>query len=738
MLPARALARAAARAAALRPRAVHAMAVRLQHSAAGETAAENGAKPAKTAQAAKSGPPDGEMGKRKPYFNRKVRDIAAQVKASVDATPAELLSEAVEILEEGVSYLREIQSAEKIPEPVLYSVFQPLATAVMEKAVAGNAVGASPQEILEMLMLHHIAHAYHFILVQAAELRAGASEDAYARALQWWVRYLEYANGVEGLRRRLSVPNGPYEKNQYDFRDLVNTTYFAYVLHCLATGAPCTMRDAMKLLQTKDGVALPAAMFVRNSLNRAQLYEPLHDAYAAYTAWLKESAVHLMDPNGAFVVLRIERAMLTGNVNALHTLYAQMQQASVANSMPLKEGTLNRVMKAYIELHRFADALDIFRVMLATKVLPSPNTWDLVIKALGHPLNVPEGKPARDAAADRIAQTVQTMLASGGKVSARTLAVVVGAYANLDRMDLAEEFMAAHRDVPVVHLARSNILIGMVINKHVGDAEATMKKYTEEDASYTPSTGVVNAFLAHYVSANNDAAVENLLRYMRDHGIEEDTATTTTILHYYFRTFRNKGRVPDIGELLTMLQAGNASAPLNLRTVAVLLDGLTKDGLNMDAARALFDHLGKDRALQRMRYDAGLVTTMIRAELEFGSVHAAQDLFDHYVAQLRNDTRIWNMMVTSFLTKSESVALDYYRRLCEQRPFGVAPNHFTYYFLLDHFVKTGNAARVQWVLDELAQAQLPELGTRLPRRVYGLRGSYTVARDLLQRVTPSL
>ncbi|KAM9885933.1 hypothetical protein OXX79_014531, partial [Metschnikowia pulcherrima] len=80
------------------------------------------------------------------------------------------------------------------------------------------------------------------------------------------------------------------------------------------------------------------------------------------------------------------------------------------------------------------------------------------------------------------------------------------------------------------------------------------------------------------------------------------------------------------------------------------------------------------------------------------------------------------------------LALKYYSDLCAQRPFNVAPNFYTYYFLLEHFRRKNDRTRIQWVLDEIAGANLTEFGKDLPRKIRDLTRDYQVSDDLLARL----
>lgn len=673
---------------------------------------------------------------KKPISNRKVRDISAQVRQSVNSASGAEIGEAIDILEEGIAYLREIQESENIPDDLLYSVFQPITASLFDKILAPGAdLGARSVElVLDLLVAQKIAHNYHFVKVVERVLQQNPNLQGFTQVLQLWILYLEYVKdvGIGRMNYVIKLPFGAYKERNFDSRDLQNLAFFAYVMHCLESGVEYNANDAMKLLQILERSRIPERFHVTGTIRKMDLAS-LKESVAQYERKITDLNIKAMDPNGSYVTRRIESAIQQNNPGLLNTLFEQMKTASVANEIAISEPTFNRVMNAYIELHRFDDVVDIFRNLLAVKGKPSVATWDLVIKAMGHPSNVKEMSGGeRKKMVDTVQNTIKTMIASGIEMNARTLAVVVGAFANLNRFDLVEQYLEEFKDVPVVHLTKNNILLGLASNKKISEAETKLKEFTKADPQYKPSTAVMNSFLAYYVAVGNNNAVEGIINHMRQNGIEENVATITTFISYYFKMYRSKGLVPDVTALLKQIKE---NIPYNQFTATTIIDGLAKDGVNLEAARLVFEHFCKENS--RFKYNVGLLTTLIKAELDFGSVASAEELFDFYVSNLRNDTRIWNMMIESLLPKQEKLALSYYNKLLEQAPFNVKPNYFTFYYILDHFIKSGNTKRVQWTLDEISKANLADLGNALPRMIYRLRLDYDMSPELKARVTKS-
>ncbi|GEQ69318.1 hypothetical protein JCM33374_g2989 [Metschnikowia sp. JCM 33374] len=685
---------------------------------------------------------DGKPQRRSNYqYNRKLHDIVNQIKKSVNGIQdpnSPQLSEAIDIFEEGASYLREIQATEGIAEDALYSLFQPVSAKLFDLILAEDAQlgNRSVESVLDMMIQQRIAHTYHFIEVQRRILQNSDDPDAYPKVLQLWITFLDYSKQMStaGAGRLVKGAFGVYRDREYQSSDILKLAYFALISHCIRTGEEYDLSTTVKILQVDDASKIPMSYHVTYTLNRLGLRESLESDVRPFVQKVTDRDVKNMDPNGVVVAKKIENLIRLNSGNGLRKLYAELKEASTRNSIAVSEQTLNRIMHAYIEVGFFDDALAIFASMCNGLIeKPSPASWELVIKALGHPSNVGRmSDSAKQSAVEKVEATFNTMLASGIKVNAKVFGVFIGSLANLDRLDLATKYMEQYKDVPIVHMTKNNILIGMAFNKKLAEAEAKMKDFLKEDPSYQPSTTVMNTFLAYYVSEGNDKAVEGILDFMNQRGIEENISTTTTLLNYYFKSYRERGMVPNVHELLS--EVIKDTSKWDQFMVATLIEGLVKDGVNMEAARGVFKYFCETR--RRFKHSGGMMTSMIKAELEFGSLHNAEELFDWYIKNLRNETVMYNMMIKGLLMKRESLALKYYADLRAQAPFNVLPNFYTYFFLLMHFKKKGDRSRIQWVLDEIAGANLTDFGKDLPRAIKELSGNYEVSPDLLAAFLP--
>lgn len=633
--------------------------------------------------------------------NAKLRDIAHQVKIALEGSDR---SEAIDILEEGVSYLREIQATERIDERLLYNVFQKNTAVILREKFPKPLA-----EIVALLEEHRIVHQAHLLPLAVEE----AQKKNYSGVMQIWLRHLGHQRQISGYTLWQDAYAGfrPYH--------LLNLVYFAYLVQCLESGVEYSVKDATRLLQTEVSKLPPLGVLAATLKELKIANEDVENLMKNGRALLTK----LMDPNGAEVARMVRIHTQNRSVAGLDTLYGQVRESSASNDIAVLEDTVVRFMRAYIELGLFGSVLPLFQLLVAAKISPSASLWECLLLGTAHPQKVAQMDAAERAKAVQLVEGIYATVA--GTALAKTVAVVVGCFATLDQMERAETVMGSH---PVHPSAKNNVLLGLIGNGHVEQAEQRLKEYTAQ-SFFKASTHVMNAFLAHYTRRGQYETVEQLFKYMRAHEIPEDVGTLTTMINYYFAMYKEKGLVPDVESLLQQVSRG--SVALNEQSITALVLGLAGDG-TLPAARAVFEHFL--RAQPRLRRSAGVQTAMLNAELNHGSLDAAQTLFQHYIAEVRNDTRMWNMMIKGLAAqRHDDAVLETYARLVAQRALGVVPNHFTFYFLLDHFGKR-NSPVVQRLLDDLAALDLKTYGTALPGMVQRLAAKHNVDPALLERM----
>lgn len=736
MLPARALALGARSRASLSPVVLRRICYQLQagpenspfqtvlQSRFQSTSAQPVAESPKTQEAKKERP----QGNSDFRVSKKYRDITQQIQASVDAALTLDLAEAIDILEEGASYLREVQASETINNRAFYVPFQNILAALFDKACVKNASlgGRRLSELLDILIQHKIAHNYHFAQIIKHTLESGSAEK-YAEALQIWVKFLEYKKTMYDSMPDVFIDYEleAYKTRGYKIYHARQMAYFCYVMQCINGSVTPSMEDAYKLLKVPGSTRneIPLVVSVKQTLEHMKLERALED-YPQFQKEHNAMAWKNMDPNGKFAMEQIENAVSFHSATRLEEVYQDLAKASARTKIPISERRLNRVMLGFIEVGRYDRVFGIFRDMLAGGIKnPGSGTFDLVFKAIGHPDRVKSmTEEERKNLYITVDMTLAAMLASGVKMSSKTLAYVVSCFANLNRFDKVDEIMKQNAHLTMIDATKNNILIGLVMHNRIEEAEQKLKEYRLADENFTPYTYTMNSFFAYYTKNMRLDDAEKVLDYMKKRGIKEDIATATTAFDLYFKLMNARGKVPDVATVIEQFK--DSEVKLTQGAVNSILHALTKNGTNIEAARAVYNYFVTK--LPRYKYSKALSTTMLLGELNFGSVYNAEALFDMIIAEVENTIRVWNMMIRGLLYRDVELAVSYFEKLKQHRFEGVKPNFFTFYFMLPFFQRRGLTDKVQWALDELAKANLEEFGDELPQLVDRLKVDYKV------------
>jgi len=671
--------------------------------------------------------------------NNKLRDISSQIRASVNSSSNDL-TESIEILEEGLSYLREIQQVEGLSDETIFSIFQPILASIIDKSLDSsyNTGNRSANEILDIFISYNVAHAYHFTKVMVHELKSAEERKViYENVLKYWVKFIEYSK----------TSNNPYvfkmyrvlRENNFHQNDIKNLAYYAYVQSCLLQDLKYDFKDALKLLQTEE---LPEIFQIKRTIMSLGLNKSLSKDFQVFEKKLEEFNLESLDPNGSIIINKINSAIIHSDVNLLNKVYEQMQDASVKNNKPINENTLIRLMNGYYECQSHSKVFQVFQQMIENGIeKPSIASWDFVIRSMGHPSYI-RGltKEQKDSTVTNIERTIQTIVGNGTEMTPKTLSIIIGCFANLNRFDKVDEYLNKYStegegSLKVIHTANNNILIGLLLNKKIAEAEQKLKELMANGSNYIPSTTTMNSFINHYAKTKDYKAVDGILKFMKQYNIPDEVGTYTIIIDLYFKLHREKGFAPDIQELLSSFQnAGVNGLQINEYTLATLIDGLVKDGTNLAAARVLYEHISKKNKLSPQT-----MTSMMKGELDYGLIGNAETIFDKYIKTVRNDARIWNLMIKSLLAKHDNLALDYYLRFKEQSKLNlkVQPNYYTFYFLLSHFLKKSKTEQVQFLINEMANITSSELGYELPKILRSLTDKYKIPSNLLHEINKS-
>lgn len=666
------------------------------------------------------------------YFNQKLRDITSQVKSSVDSAKVDDLTEATKIFEEGLVYLRQIQKSEGIPEDVLYGIFQGLSLTLFQKASLLSKDSAELNQVFDLLVENNVAHGYHFAqMIANCIVTSGASGPAYGEALSLWIKYLEYSSIQPGCKKFFKCYTTG--KVQYYRTDVINLTFYAYVQSLIEQDIQFDPKFAYKVLQTDD---LPSVFQVGQTVVRYKVKPSMEEYRRTFGDAIDSINIESTDPNGPIVINRLVTAVERRNGRGITKVYEQILAASQQNGKKIQELTLIRIMSGFAELQEFDKVLEIFQDMIKLGISkPLTYSWETMLFAMCHPSrttknNSNNNNSSIEDISSKLEKCLATMEQNGNKLSAKTVSIIIGCYSNLNKFDKVEEILKQEgkwSGIPIVHLAKNNYLNGLILNHRVASAELKLKEFQKADPTFVPSILVLNSFLNFYVGNKNFKAVDGILQYMKEQNIKLDLATYTILIDMHFKINREMGQSASIETIFELISDANSNnIKLNEVTMGTLINGLSKDGSNLEAARLLFKYVQ-----QKMRLTPHLTTSMLETELEFGSIPELKKLFESYLKDFNNGERIWNLMIRGLLKRDDALALEYFDKFKRQQG-SAKPNNFTYYYMLSHYLKKDNKIAVQTLINDLNSGGLQNLGTQLPKILNGIRGQYQVNESLIR------
>ena len=134
------------------------------------------------------------------------------------------MNEVYSILEEGITFLREIQNQRILLIDKFSRNFYPLATELFNLAQKPETtIDHSLNEIIDMFVKNKIAHSMHFIQLAANALKQNS--EAYDEVLQYWFKSFEYTKSHDFLY--VNNFNGIKTKIEYQPYDFTNLAIYA-------------------------------------------------------------------------------------------------------------------------------------------------------------------------------------------------------------------------------------------------------------------------------------------------------------------------------------------------------------------------------------------------------------------------------------------------------------------------------------------------------------------------------
>ncbi|CAN3375021.1 hypothetical protein DIURU_005177 [Diutina rugosa] len=638
----------------------------------------------------------------RPQAHYKLRSIAKHVGDTVTTTSD--LGEAIDILDEGASYLREIEVAEKISDVEIYRALSPLANKIITRVLNGDVETGdrSIVDIVEVLAKSRVVDKYHFAKAATWLLRQGP--ENIPQVLNLWVLYLE----TKPARDRFVQVQEKYNKMQFDW-----LAYFALVAQHVALKQPLNIDQAKQLMQTDN---LPEIGQVQLALRQSNLDEQYKQQFHQFVQEVQRHLEETEDPNGRQIYKRIRDAIDRRMLGQVHQVVDLVKRSSVAQNVPIHTSTIWRLMDAYTALDAPDYAISLFQELLAQGYDIPERVWSQFLICLSSPSRVKSNRQGL-----KEFDTAARVYLSKFPMTPRVLSIISSGYTNYDDYPTAKKLIDEWnaKGIELIHPAKNNVVFGLVLNKHIVQAEALFKQFTDADPTYQPSTTLMNSFLAYYAKAKNFKAVEHILKYMDERNVPYDVATYTSVVDSYFKEMHARGRSGDVDQVLQTIKG----VDVNDVFLNALVSGLARQG-NIESARAIFA-----TAINRFPGSRPLMGSMLSGELDHGSIDKARAIFDYIKHTGGNvNVRDYNQMISGLMPKHAQVAWDYYQ---EMKQAGIQPNQYTWYFLLHHTLhRTKDAtakARAQQVLDDMQTVtSKDQLGVRLPKMLRGAADDYNL------------
>ncbi|CAH6723152.1 putative mitochondrial group I intron splicing factor CCM1 [[Candida] jaroonii] len=643
--------------------------------------------------------------------NQKHREIVNSIHETIKGGNFE---ESLEILEEGISFLREIQQDEKLSPILVYSDFVRLSADLLEQYLQS---GKDYSKLMSILSKYDISHHYHYFLLMKNELKLN-SDDKYEKILNIWVQYLE-SNGSRTHLKFLDELN-------YRFKNFSDLTYFAYCQGFLKGNYTYSSNDILSLLKFEQE---PFPYQVRPTLNDLKI--PFKEI-SPFLNMFKFISSDNLDPNSNLTMRKLQEFVQSKDDKKLWEFFETVKKSSNEQQSKINNLTIFKFMSSFYDLEKFDYNFRIFQDILNS----NPETidksiWELVIKSIGHTNYVTKfDTKGKETLSRNLSSMISTMTSDPNfKMDSKMLSSIVGSYANLNDFTKIDELLKTYNKLPLVQIGKNKILLGLIINDKIVESEKKLKEFMKQDKNFKPATNVMNSYLNHYCKNENFDAVNGLIEFMKSNKIPEDVATLTILIDNYSKLNFKQGKRIDFNEIFNILN--NSNLKLNDKTYSVLIESIIRDGNNINAAREIFNHL-MNTEYKNKRISNELLISMLNGELNIGSIESAEKLFNLYIKTSGNTVRVWNMMISNCLKKHENLALNYYEQLKSQK--NLSPNFFTFYFMLAHFSKKGNKVVLQRLVNDLDKSGISDLGNQIPKILSSIQDKVTLPEKLKKQI----
>lgn len=678
----------------------------------------------------------------------KINDISHHVYHSIKS------DETLSVFEDAVTYLKEIAPDEDIPQKELNYHFNKWAAQIFEKKLKSASTDdiSSFISILDQNSIY--SKPYYTILAQKLVESENITENLQGFVSESGERTLsgsvvesksgeqltgsESAQSDSSIHQRivsLWVASLEADKKSFkrsiktiDERDFRNLAFFSFIILSLKENIPITPESINLFL---DSDILPPTYWVKSTLDKFAIAEKFKSDYYTFRKKIEEIYKLNTDPNDASFLKKFNQCVESRNLYRLKKLWKEINDLAEQQGKTIDESQCIRIMNAFYDIGDVDQVFSIFSSMVENGIEnPKLESWEIILKSLGSMKNIKSKSPQEKITLiQTINNTVATLEASN-KITAKTIAIIVGTYGNLKQFDKVDDILNKYTvqgtgKFPLIAPIKNNIIMSYLLNKDIVQAEAKLKEFME-DGEFVPLTTLMNSFLDFYSKNGKYDNVEKVFEYMKENNIKENIATYTIIIDVYFKLHRQKGLVPDVDAILKSLLESKDIEVKDV-TFTTLIDGLARDGSNIEAARSMYA-----TAKKRFRSSAQLHTSMLKSELDHGSLILAQEIFEWYTKNISNDSRIWNLLINGLLARDDALALNFYQQFKSQTDYNAKPNFYTWYYLLNHFVTKNNNVAVQTILDDLSSVKYQDLGSQIPKLLVSLKSEYKLSPQLLE------
>ncbi|KAG7867153.1 hypothetical protein KL918_002592 [Ogataea parapolymorpha] len=521
-------------------------------------------------------------------------------------------------------------------------------------------------------------------------------ESKYDKALELWQRLLE---------KLKEEPDGFKETREARFTSEAvfrTTGIVAYVLKTLSENA---VPDAATLDLLAGGVKLSPRLvdFVLQPLE-------LDDATTEKVKSAINGHFFKPDPNSPALLTAAFVAATEGRYDRVEAIIRKLYTAREKSQEPFSEQTYAKLMELCAITGKYQQAQQLWAELTKAGVKPTVQTWNQL-------LNV----HAKSDAPQKLLriESVYRLLRESVQPDAQTVGLMIYGYLGCRELKKALDFYRAQKDAASAQEVwdiRNTLLRGLVQNDYVAEAEKFYNVFRAEakaqNVAFEPDIRFYNSLLRHLFAKDDvDKALATMDEILGSDTLAPDVATYTTIIDVLGMKASRTG-VPvevEIQKLIDTMMSSKIKP--SVRTTGALVKMLAAKPETIAIAEQLVEQLKKDKR----RISDVIYSTMVTAESSQGNVSKAMEYFYAALeAGVPMTTQFYNSIFRGFSINPDVRGL---RRFFEfvQKNATQKPNFYTFYYMLRAAAIQDDHVLAQYVIDELAEAELQDLGTRLPQ-----------------------